>query len=259
MTLTVSHLTFAYPKAPPVLEDVSFTVPAGDFLSVLGANGAGKSTLFRCLLGGLEGYTGAISLDGRDVRTFSRRELAARIAYIPQIHRPTFGYSVMDTALMGLTRELSPFRSPSAEQEKRAMEALEQVGVAHLARRNFATLSGGEQQLVLIARALCQRSDVLLMDEPTSSLDYGNQLRVLQRVSELAGQGYTVILSTHDPQHALRFSRRVLALRDGRVAAFGDTRDVLTETLLRRLYGVDAALLDTAHGPVVVPRGGGHV
>lgn len=259
MTLTVSHLTFAYPKAPPVLEDVSFTVPAGDFLSVLGANGAGKSTLFRCLLGGLEGYTGAISLDGRDVRTFSRRELAARIAYIPQIHRPTFGYSVLDTALMGLTRELSPFRSPSAEQEKRAMEALEQVGVAHLARRNFATLSGGEQQLVLIARALCQRSDVLLMDEPTSSLDYGNQLRVLQRVSELAGQGYTVILSTHDPQHALRFSRRVLALRDGRVAAFGDTREVLTETLLRRLYGVDAALLDTAHGPVVVPKGGGHV
>ena len=139
------------------------------------------------------------------------------------------------------------------------MEALEQVGVVHLARRNFATLSGGEQQLVLIARALCQRSDVLLMDEPTSSLDYGNQLRVLQRVSELAGQGYTVILSTHDPQHALRFSRRVLALRDGRVAAFGDTREVLTETLLRRLYGVDAALLDTAHGPVVVPKGGGHV
>ena len=139
------------------------------------------------------------------------------------------------------------------------MEALEQVGVAHLARRNFATLSGGEQQLVLIARALCQRSDVLLMDEPTSSLDYGNQLRILQRVSELAGQGYTVILSTHDPQHALRFSRRVLALRDGRVAAFGDTRDVLTEMLLRRLYGVDAALLDTAHGPAVVPKGGGHV
>ena len=145
MTLTVSHLTFAYPKAPPVLEDVSFTVPAGDFLSVLGANGAGKSTLFRCLLGGLEGYTGAISLDGRDVRTFSRRELAARIAYIPQIHRPTFGYSVLDTALMGLTRHLSPFQSPSKALEQQALTALEQLGVAHLAQRNFAALSGGEQ------------------------------------------------------------------------------------------------------------------
>ncbi len=259
MKLTVNDLSYSYTKDVPVLKGVSFTVDKGEFLSVLGPNGAGKSTLFRCLLGGIDGYSGAIELDGREVRGLSRREMAAHIAYIPQIHRPTFGYSVLDTALMGLTRELSPFRSPTAEQEKRAMEALEQMGVARLAARNFATLSGGEQQLVLIARALCQRSDILLMDEPTSSLDYGNQLRVLQRVAELAARGYTVILSTHDPQHALRFSQRVLALRDGQVAAFGDTREVLTESLLERLYGVDAALLDTEHGPVVVPKGGGHV
>lgn len=260
MTLTVKDLTYRYAKtAAPVLQGVSFSAESGDFLSVLGANGAGKSTLFRCLLGGLTDYTGAIALDGRDVRTLSRRETAEHIAYIPQIHRPTFGYSVLDTTLMGLTRQLSPFRSPTPEMEKHAMDALEQMGVAQLAERNFATLSGGEQQLVLIARALCQRSDILLMDEPTSSLDYGNQLRVLQRVAELAARGYTVILSTHDPQHALRFSQRVLALRDGQVAAFGDTREVLTESLLERLYGVDAALLDTEHGPVVVPKGGGHV
>ncbi len=259
MTLTVSGLSYGYAKGVLVLKNVSFTAEKGQFLSVLGPNGAGKSTLFRCLLGGLDRYSGTIELDGREVRTLSRRELAAHIAYIPQIHRPTFGYSVLDTVLMGLTREVSPFRSPSAEQEAQAMEALAQVGVAHLAARNFATLSGGEQQLVLIARALCQRSDVLLMDEPTSSLDYGNQLRVLQRVGDLAAQGYTVLLSTHDPQHALRFSRRVLALRGGQVAAFGDTRQVLTEALLQSLYGVDAALLDTPHGAVVVPRGTGHV
>ena len=237
MTLMVSHLTFAYPKAPPVLEDVSFTVPAGDFLSVLGANGAGKSTLFRCLLGGLEGYTGAISLDGRDVRTFSRRELAARIAYIPQIHRPTFGYSVLDTALMGLTRHLSPFQSPSKALEQQALTALEQLGVAHLAQRNFAALSGGEQQLVLIARALCQQSELLIMDEPTASLDYGNQLCVLE--------------------HALRFSRRVLALQGGRVAAEGDTRSVLTPDLIRQLYGVESVLLDTPDGAALLPVRGG--
>ena len=259
MRLEVRDLSFGYTKGTTVLEGVSFAAEKGEFLSVLGPNGAGKSTLFRCLLGGLDGYSGAIELDGREVRSLSRRELAAHIAYIPQIHRPTFGYSVLDTTLMGLTRELSPFRSPSAEQEKRAMEALEQVGVERLAPRNFATLSGGEQQLVLIARALCQQSDILLMDEPTSSLDYGNQLRVLQRVSDLAGRGYTVILSTHDPQHALRFSQKVLALQGGHLAAFGETRQVLTETLLRQLYGVDAALLETAHGPAIVPRGGGHV
>ena len=246
MTLTVKDLTYRYAKtAAPVLQGISFSAESGDFLSVLGANGAGKSTLFRCLLGGLTDYTGAIELDGR--------ETAAHIAYIPQIHRPTFGYSVLDTTLMGLTRQLSPFRSPTPEMEKQAMDALEQMGVAQLAERNFATLSGGEQQLVLIARALCQRSDILVMDEPTSSLDYGNQLRVLERVRQLARQGYTVLLSTHDPQHALRFSQKVLALSGGQVAADGCTADVLTPGLLRRLYGVEAVVLDTPYGRVLLP------
>lgn len=257
MTLTVKDLTYRYAKtAAPVLQEISFTAESGDFLSVLGANGAGKSTLFRCLLGGLTDYTGAIELDGRDVRTLSRRETAEHIAYIPQIHRPTFGYSVLDTTLMGLTRQLSPFRSPTPEMEKHAMDALEQMGVAQLAERNFATLSGGEQQLVLIARALCQQSDILVMDEPTSSLDYGNQLRVLERVRLLAQQGYTVLLSTHDPQHALRFSQKVLALSGGQVAAEGCTADVLTPELLRRLYGVEAVLLDTPYGRALLPGEG---
>ena len=257
MTLTVKDLTYRYAKtAAPVLQGISFTAESGDFLSVLGANGAGKSTLFRCLLGGLTDYTGAIELDGRDVRTLSRRETAEHIAYIPQIHRPTFGYSVLDTTLMGLTRQLSPFRSPTPEMEKHAMDALEQMGVAQLAERNFATLSGGEQQLVLIARALCQQSDILVMDEPTSSLDYGNQLRVLERVRLLAQQGYTVLLSTHDPQHALRFSQKVLALSGGQVAADGCTADVLTPELLRRLYGVEAVVLDTPCGRVLLPGEG---
>lgn len=257
MTLTVKDLTYRYAKtAAPVLQGISFTAESGDFLSVLGANGAGKSTLFRCLLGGLTDYTGAIELDGRDVRTLSRRETAEHIAYIPQIHRPTFGYSVLDTTLMGLTRQLSPFRSPTPEMEKHAMDALEQMGVAQLAERNFATLSGGEQQLVLIARALCQQSDILVMDEPTSSLDYGNQLRVLERVRLLARQGYTVLLSTHDPQHALRFSQKVLALSSGQVAADGCTADVLTPELLRRLYGVEAVVLDTPCGRVLLPGEG---
>ena len=254
----VRDICFSYGKnAPDTLLGVSFDVPDGICTAILGNNGAGKSTLFRCLLGGLEGYTGAISLDGRDVRTFSRRELAARIAYIPQIHRPTFGYSVLDTALMGLTRHLSPFQSPSKALEQQALTALEQLGVAHLAQRNFAALSGGEQQLVLIARALCQQSELLIMDEPTASLDYGNQLRVLEQVRSLSEQGYTVLLSTHDPQHALRFSRRVLALQGGRVAAEGDTRSVLTPDLIRQLYGVESVLLDTPDGAALLPVRGG--
>ena len=136
------------------------------------------------------------------------------------------------------------------------MSALEQLGVAQLAARSFSELSGGQQQLVLIARALCQQADILVMDEPTSSLDYGNQLRVLRCVKALTRRGYTVILSTHDPQHTLRFADRVLALSDGGVAAFGATKDMLTAELLHRLYGVDAAMLETEHGPAIVPKGG---
>ena len=256
MNLTVSDLSYTYRGGHTALQNVSFTARQGELLSVLGPNGAGKSTLFRCILGSLPDYGGAILLDGRDARTLDQRTLAAHIAYIPQIHRPTFGYSVLDTALMGLTRQLSPFRSPSAQQEGQAMAALEQLGVSHLAPRSFSELSGGEQQLVLIARALCQQADILVMDEPTSSLDYGNQLRVLRCVHDLSRQGYTVVLSTHDPQHALRFADRVLALSGGGVAAFGAAKDILTAELLRRLYGVDAALLETEHGPAIVPKGG---
>ena len=144
-------------------------------------------------------------------------------------------------------------RNPRGSKAKELDSADAAALMALLAERNFATLSGGEQQLVLIARALCQRSDILVMDEPTSSLDYGNQLRVLERVRQLARQGYTVLLSTHDPQHALRFSQKVLALSGGQVAADGCTADVLTPELIRRLYGVEAVVLDTPCGRVLLP------
>ena len=134
-----------------------------------------------------------------------------------------------------------------------ALAALERVGVLHLAQRNFAHLSGGEQQLVLIARAIAQQSDILIMDEPTSALDYGNQLRVLRQVRDLSREGYTVLLSTHNPQHALTFADRVLALHNGTVAAHGTAKEVLNPELLRRLYRVEAILADTPGGSVIVP------
>ena len=252
MSLSVENLFFAY-GAAPVLRDVSFTAEGGELVSVLGPNGVGKTTLFRCILGTLTPQMGHIKMDGQDLATLPPRERARRIAYIPQIHPPTFGYTVLDTVLMGAARQLNAFQQPGAAQIRQADEALEQVGAAHLRERNFAHLSGGEQQLVLIARALCQRSDILVMDEPTSSLDYGNQLRVLERVRQLARQGYTVLLSTHDPQHALRFSQKVLALSGGQVAADGCTADVLTPELIRRLYGVEAVVLDTPCGRVLLP------
>lgn len=252
MSLSVRELTFAYRKTP-VLSNVGFAVEPGELLAILGPNGVGKTTLFRCILGEQKRYTGTIAVDGTDMRGFGARETAHRIAYIPQTHAMAFRFSVLDTVLMGTTHTLSTFASPGKAQEKIARDALEQLGIGDLADRGFDTLSGGEQQLVYVARALAQQAKILLMDEPTSSLDYGNQLNVLSTVKELTAEGYTVLLSTHNPQHALWYADRVLALKDGCVAAFGPVEETLTPTLLETLYGTKAEIFDTPGGPAILP------
>lgn len=252
MTLQVENLSFSYGNTE-VLRDVSFSVEPGQLVALLGANGAGKSTLFRCLLGNLRSYTGEVCLDGDNIRRLSPREMARRVAYIPQTHRPTFGYVVQDTVLMGCTRQLSAFQQPGPKQVAIARGAMERVGILHLADRDFARLSGGEQQLTLVARAIAQQAQILVMDEPTSALDYGNQYRVLQQVRELSRQGFTVLLSTHNPQHALQFADGVLALAEGTLVADGMPEQVLTPALIRQLYGMDADILETAHGRVLLP------
>ena len=160
-----------------------------------------------------------------------------------------YNYTVRDTVLMGA----DPFHGPGPSQQETADRVLETLGIRDLADRGINEISGGERQLALIARAMAQQAKILLMDEPTASLDYGNQFRLLRQVRQLADSGYTVLLSTHDPQHALRFSQKVLALSGGQVAAEGDTADVLTPELLRRLYGVEAVLLDTPYGRALLP------
>ena len=252
MSLSVESLSFSYGRTA-VLWDVTFAAEKGELLSVLGPNGVGKTTLFRCILGTLTPASGRVTVDGCDLTTLPPRERARRIAYIPQIHPATFGYTVLDTVLMGAARQLNAFQQPGAAQLRQAEEALEQVGAAHLRERSFTRLSGGEQQLVLIARALAQKAEVLMMDEPTSALDYGNQLRILQMVRRLAAQGYTVILSTHNPQHALTFATTLLALHGGTAAAWGRPAQVLTPELMETLYGVRAEFLQTASGPVLAP------
>ena len=252
MSLSVENLSFSYGRTA-VLRDVTFTAEKGELLSVLGPNGVGKTTLFRCVLGTLTPASGRVTVDGCDLTALPSRERARRIAYIPQIHPATFGYTALDTVLMGAARQLNAFQQPGAAQLRQAEKALEQVGAAHLRERSFTHLSGGEQQLVLIARALAQHAEVLMMDEPTSALDYGNQLRILQMVRRLAAQGYTVILSTHNPQHALTFATTLLALHGGTAAAWGRPAQVLTPELMETLYGVRAEFLQTASGPVLAP------
>jgi len=245
----VKGLGFSY-GALPVLHDVDFSAAAGETVAVLGPNGVGKSTLFGCLLGHLKPAAGAVMLSGRDVRTLSGAHLAGEIAYIPQSAPQTFNYTVLDTALMGVTRELGLFSAPKPEHAARAMAALESLGIAHLAQRGVGRISGGERQLALLARAIVQDAKVLVMDEPTANLDYGNSFRVMQRIERLGAAGYTVIFSTHEPNQAFRWASRVLALSGGGVLADGRPEEVLTEALLSRLYGVGVAVRDVTVGSV---------
>ena len=238
MSIEVQNLSFSYGDRP-VLHDISFRVEKGEFLSILGPNGVGKSTLFRCVLGLLSGYTGQVLVDGADSRSFSVREAARHIAYIPQSSHPIFNYSVFDIVLMGRTSGLSTFRSPKKQDAELCRWALEKVGIPHLSDRCFHRLSGGEQQLVLIARALVQKAPILMLDEPTASLDFGNQLLVLEQCRNLAREGYTVIQTTHNPEQSYRYSDRILTIQQGRVLAEGTPKEVLTEKTIRALYGVE--------------------
>jgi iron complex transport system ATP-binding protein len=237
LTLSVRGLGFAYGDHL-VLKDVGFTLGQGELLGVLGPNGAGKSTLFRCILGLERNHEGTVVLDGEPIETIGPAALARRIAYVPQTHYPSFNYSALDMVLMGTAAQGKEWSVPGARQRQHAEEALERLGIAHLRLRGFRQLSGGEQQLVLIARALAQQARLLIMDEPTANLDYGNQLRVLFQVKDLSRDGYSIILSTHNPDHAFLFTDRILALHQSRVIAAGPPAEVLTADLVATLYGV---------------------
>lgn len=238
MTVDVRDVYFSYGKRD-VLRNVSFSVNQSELISIVGPNGAGKSTLFQCMLGNAKGFTGVIAFDGQSVLRMDARALARKVAYVPQSHDAAFHYTVMDMVLMGTAAWTSAFTSPGRRQEDVAAQALEKVGIANLAMRDYARISGGERQLVLIARALAQQSRVLIMDEPTANLDFGNQTRVLKQIRTLADEGYTVIQSTHNPEQAYSFSDRILAMHGGGLIAEGAPKEIFSAGLISRLYGID--------------------
>lgn len=241
MTLQVNDLYFSF-KSNKVLNGISFQASEGSLLCVLGRNGAGKSTLFRCILGLLKGWRGEILIDGVDANKLSPVQLAGKISYIPQNHSTAFSYSVLDMVLMGTTARLKRFENPGKRERKLAEASLDLVNIRHLRDRNFQGISGGEQQLVLIARALAQETRVIIMDEPCSNLDYGNQIKVMKAVKDLAKQGYLIIQSTHNPEHVFLFADEVMVILDGIIGAMGRADEILSEELLREIYGIHVNL-----------------
>lgn len=236
-----SGLTFRYPtrrEAPPSLDAVDLTLRPGRIVFVLGPNGSGKSTLFKTLLGLLRPDAGEVLLDDIPVHRMSVRQVARSVSYIPQQEPVTFNYTVRATVLMGRTPHLEPLTGrPTARDEEIAEEAIQALGISHLADRGIRDISGGERQLTMLARALCQQGEVLVLDEPTASLDFANQDRVLREVRRLAATGLSVLISSHDPLHALRFADDLILLRAGRVDWTGPVAQ-LEDDHLSRLYGI---------------------
>ena len=192
MSIEVKNVSFSYGSID-VLHGVDFTADSGDLVAVLGPNGVGKSTFFRCMLGFLKPREGEVLLNGKDIYAMPHADVAKEIAYIPQSASPAFNYTVLDTVLMGMTNQIGTFSTPKKEHRDTALAALESLGIADLAGRGCSRISGGERQLVLLARSLVQDAKILIMDEPTANLDYGNSFRVMQRIETLGAAGYTVI------------------------------------------------------------------
>ena len=238
MSIDVERVSFSY-GSHVVLRDLTFHIPDNTLVNVLGPNGVGKSTLFRCILCLNRNWEGGITVNGKDLRALSIRDRASEIAYIPQSHAPVYNYEVIDVVLMSAGGNIGLFGTPKRCHLDRAWEALERVGIAHLGHRPYTQISGGEQQLVLIARAIAQDARTIIMDEPTSALDYGNTVRVLSCVRQLAREGMSIVQSTHQPDQAFLYSDKTLVIADGRVLAFGDPKDVITKELVSAIYGVD--------------------
>jgi iron complex transport system ATP-binding protein len=249
MSLSASSVSFAYRvraggESTFALRDVSVAVAPGSLTALLGPNGCGKTTLLKLLSGVIAPHTGEVTLAGQRLAGMPRREIARRVAVVPQETHPAFDFTALEMVLMGRHPHLGAFQLEGPDDLRIASQALTATGTAHLAERTYMTLSGGEKQRVIIASALAQAADILLLDEPTASLDLGYQLEIAALLSGLNRErGVTMVLATHDLNLAASICDTVVLVREGRVLATGPTREVLTTPMIRQLYGVDADVL----------------
>lgn len=235
MTISAENISFSYGKEK-ILDDISFTLPSSSLTALLGRNGAGKSTLMRIMMGFLKPDSGRILIDNQPLDELKPKERALKIAYIPQFSPIAYPHTVRNLVLMGRAPSLPLFAKPGKKDEKIADKVLSDLGISHLSSRPIDEVSGGERQLAIIARALVQDAGILLLDEPASSLDYGNQLKVLETLSALKDKGYTLLFTTHSPDQALMASTSLMLMdENGRIEI--TDKEHLEEERLSRLYG----------------------
>lgn len=241
LMLEVDSLAYSYGNGP-VFENVSFSLKKGDVMCILGPNGAGKSTLIKCIAGIFKPAAGSVRIMGEDTASLGAMEIARSIGYVPQQNEVIFPFTVLDFVVMGRTPHIPLFSSPNNKDMDLAREALSMVGVEDLADRTVSSLSGGQRQIVLIARALAQQPALLLLDEPTAHLDFGNQILVLETVQKLAAKGMSILMNTHMPDHAFLVGNSAAALTENKLVAVGEVKTVVNSQIMSSLYGVKVAV-----------------
>lgn len=252
MLFNCQHLFYSIDERH-ILRNVSLQLRAGESVALLGTNGAGKSTLLKLMLGILTPQSGKIELHNKPLNQWRRRDIAKHIAYVPQQHSPHFPYTVEQVIEQGCLPQAGLFRVITTEQKQLIEQAMIQMDVMSLRARNYTQLSGGERQRTLLARALVQQTPIILLDEPTNGLDYGSQLRLLMLLKEIAHSGRTILTITHNPEHALMFSDRVIALHQGEIIADGRPHQVIDTQLIHQLYGLSVNQLDFTEGRFFTP------
>ncbi len=257
MNVILKDASFAYdPAMGNIFSRINMAINDGDSICLLGPNGCGKTTLLKCIGNLLTLNNGSICIDDRDIKLIPHNEISRKIGYVPQIHVPTFPFSVLEMVLMGRSPHIGTFSAPDEEDICCAEESLRTVGIYHLKDRPYTMISGGERQLVMFARVLCQRPSLLLLDEPTSHLDYGNSIRFLDILEQIVTPGMPVIMTSHFPDHAFLISQKVAIMKGGRIIAFGTTDEVITEENLQSIYDIEVRVIyldGPVHRKVCVP------
>lgn len=243
MKFEVKDISFHYIPHKNTFEDVNFCLTDGDILSILGTNGAGKSTLLNCLAGLLRPNSGEILLNVKPLSRMTKSEIARNIGYVPQIHNSSFSYSVLEYTVMGRTPYIPAYSKPSSEDYQIAMQNLKKVGMDGMCQKIYTEMSGGEQQLVTIARVLTQNAKIILLDEPTNHLDYGNQHHTIEILQQLSKEGYIIITTTHNPDHAFLLGGNAGILTPGNNLQIGSVTQELAAERLTNLYNMDIKVL----------------
>lgn len=241
--LEVKDISFSYDDEE-IFSNISFSIDKGDVLCILGPNGTGKTTLIKCLNALNDIDAGEILINGTNIKKLSFSEISRYIGYIPQSHVPSFPFTVLDVVVMGRAPYLNLTSSPKKEDIEIALNALKTLGIDDLKDKEYTNLSGGERQLVFLARVLCQQPDILILDEPTSHLDFGNQIKLLEIIDNLSKSGLSIIMSSHFPDHAFLSSNKVAIMKDKHFIDFGSPEDVVTEDNLRKAYSIEVNLIE---------------